>query len=688
MSTNNNNLPEVELLSQIANQFFKGLPGEKPSMPNMTQPLPTQGYNPTYESYLTNAGNLPTSPPDPNIAHPVAPPSFSGAGVSPGSSRQQVNQIDLRNTESNTATSPFSFVTTIPPSTGSNSGSHPLDNYFESGDSDAKINNGKHIGTGQVPRSVAGSGQSPEAPHGNTDFKIDDPQTSLPDPHFADGKLPNSVAGSGKSPSLQHQNKSVSKEKLPYSNDSSLESGLAEALSTINLFASIPQLPASFGQTSFYFLQKENPFLITGKKDAISVDNALANKATVGAAPPFDANVIKNDFPILKERVNGQPLVWLDNAATTQKPQQVIDRVSYFYEHENSNIHRAAHELAARATDAYEAAREKVRHFINAGSTNEIIFVRGTTEGINLVAKSWGEQHLVAGDEIILSHLEHHANIVPWQQLALKKGLTIKVIPVDDDGQILVNEYAKLLGPRVKLVSFTQVSNALGTVTPAKQIIEMAHYAGARVLLDGAQSVSHMRTDLQQLNPDWFVFSGHKVFGPTGIGVVYGKEGLLNETQPWQGGGNMIKEVTFEHTTFHNAPGRFEAGTGNIADAVGLGAAIDYVTKIGIDLISAYEHYLLEYATRLLKQVPGIRLIGTAPNKASVLSFVLDGYKTQDVGRALNEEGIAVRAGHHCAQPILRRFGVETTVRPSLAFYNTCSDIDRLFNTLIKLKRK
>ena len=262
------------------------------------------------------------------------------------------------------------------------------------------------------------------------------------------------------------------------------------------------------------------------------------------------------------------------------------------------------------------------------------------------------------------------------------------MIPVDDDGQILIDEYAKLLGPKVKLVSFTHVSNALGTITPAKQIIDMAHGNGAKVLLDGAQSVSHMRVDLQQLNPDWFVFSGHKVFGPTGIGVVYGKEDLLNNTEPWQGGGNMIKDVTFERTTFHNAPGRFEAGTGNIADAVGLGAAIDYVNKIDIDLISQYEHYLLVYATQLLKQVPGLRLIGTVPDKASVLSFVLDGYKSEDVGTALNQEGIAVRAGHHCAQPILRRFGVETTVRPSLAFYNTCADVDTMVTVLHRLKRK
>jgi cysteine desulfurase/selenocysteine lyase len=364
----------------------------------------------------------------------------------------------------------------------------------------------------------------------------------------------------------------------------------------------------------------------------------------------------------------------------------VIDRVTYFYEHENSNIHRAAHELAARASDVYEAAREKVRVFLNAGSVNEIVFVRGATEGVNLVAESWGNHKLVAGDEIIVSHLEHHANIVPWKRLADKKGLVLRVIPVDDDGQILLDEYAKLLNSKTKLVAFTQVSNALGTVTPAKQMVEMAHAVGAKVLLDGAQSVSHMKVDVQYLNADWLVFSGHKLFGPTGIGVVYGKEDLLNEMEPYQSGGNMIQDVTFEQIKYHKAPNRFEAGTGNIADAIGLGAAIDYISKIGIEAIGQYEHYLLEYATHLLKQIPGVRLIGTAANKASVLSFTLEGFTNDEVGKALNREGIAVRTGHHCAQPILRRMGVETTVRPSLAFYNTCQDVDVFIETLWRLK--
>jgi cysteine desulfurase/selenocysteine lyase len=404
------------------------------------------------------------------------------------------------------------------------------------------------------------------------------------------------------------------------------------------------------------------------------------------ASGPFDVNRVRRDFPILSERVNGRQLVWLDNAATTQKPQAVIDRLKYFYEHENSNVHRAAHTLAARSTDAYEGAREKVRGFLNASSVNECVFVRGATEAINLVAQSWGRQNVGKDDEIVITWLEHHANIVPWQRLANEKGARLRVAPVDDTGQVILEEYGKLLGPKTRLVAFPQVSNALGTVTPAKRMVQMAHSAGAKVLVDGAQSVSHMRTDVQALDSDWYVFSGHKVFAPTGIGVLHGKEALLNEMEPWQGGGNMIEDVTFERSRYQNAPARFEAGTGNIADAVGLGAAIDYLSKIGIEPIDRYEHELLSYATRLLKDIPGLRLIGTAAEKAGVISFVLNGHKTEDIGAALNREGIAVRSGHHCAQPILRRFGVESTVRASLALYNTCADIDTLIMALTRLK--
>lgn len=501
-----------------------------------------------------------------------------------------------------------------------------------------------------IPASVAGSGISPSAINQGNSVDLKDPQTSLPDPHFAGkGLVPSSVAGSGRSPSAGARPS-------------------AGAASSAGMFSSA---------ADFYFLHERGP--VTRSHPQLATQGALPS-------PPFDVNQVRKDFPILHQHVNGRPLVWLDNAATTQKPQAVIDRISHFYAHDNSNIHRAAHELAARSTDAYEGAREKVRKFLNAGSVNEIVFVRGATEAINLVAKSWGDQFLQPGDEIIVSHLEHHANIVPWQQLSAVKGLKLRVIPVDDDGQVLLEEYGRLLGPKTKLVSFAQVSNALGTITPARRIVEMAHAAGAKALVDGAQAVSHMPVDVRVLDADWYVFSGHKVFGPTGIGVLYGKEALLNETGPWQGGGNMIKDVTFEHTTYQQAPARFEAGTGNIADAVGLGAALDYVMAIGMGLIGQYEHYLLQYATRLLKDIPGLRLIGTAPDKAGVLSFTLDGYRTEEVGAALNQYGIAVRSGHHCAQPILRRFGVESSVRPSLALYNTCGDIDALVSVLHRLR--
>jgi cysteine desulfurase/selenocysteine lyase len=401
----------------------------------------------------------------------------------------------------------------------------------------------------------------------------------------------------------------------------------------------------------------------------------------------FDVHAIRRDFPILQERVNGKPLVWFDNAATTHKPKAVIDRVSYFYEHENSNIHRAAHELAARATDAYEGARNKIAKFLNAKSSDEIIFVRGATEGINFLANTFGQQHVSEGDEIIVSQLEHHANIVPWHMLANRVGAKLRVIPVDDSGQILLDEFRKLINSRTKLISVTQVSNALGTVTPIKDIISMAHANGVPVIVDGAQSVSHMKVNMQELDADFFVFSGHKVFGPTGIGVVYGKAEHLKNMSPWQGGGNMIADVTFDRIIYQDAPNRFEAGTGNIADAVGLGAAIDYVERIGMDRIARYEHDLLAYGTQRLQPIPGVRLVGTAANKASVLSFVLAGYKTEELGTELNHEGIAVRSGHHCAQPILRRFGLETTVRPSFAFYNTCEEIDLMISVIERLAR-
>jgi cysteine desulfurase/selenocysteine lyase len=406
-----------------------------------------------------------------------------------------------------------------------------------------------------------------------------------------------------------------------------------------------------------------------------------------GTAGAFDPYVVRRDFPILEERVhNGKRLIWLDNGATTQKPRKVIDRISYFYEHENSNVHRAAHVLAARATDAYEGARETTRKFLNAPSTSEIVFVRGATEGINLIANTFGKRHVERGDEIIVTHLEHHANIVPWQMLCREVGATLRVAPVDDRGDVILEAYERLFCSRTKLVAFTQVSNAIGTVTPAAEMIAIAHRWGATVVLDGAQAVSHMPVDVQALDCDFYVFSGHKVFAPTGIGAVFGKLALLEAMPPWQGGGNMIADVTFEKTQYQPPPWKFEAGTGNIADVAGMGAALDYVMRIGMPTIERYEHSLLEYALGQLATVPGLQMIGNPRNRAGVMSFVLAGKRTEDVGHALDKDGIAVRSGHHCAQPILRRFGQEGTVRASLAFYNVCEDIDAMVATLKRIQ--
>jgi len=429
-----------------------------------------------------------------------------------------------------------------------------------------------------------------------------------------------------------------------------------------------------------------SPVVASYKDESASTPSEGAYKSSPLGTGCFDVNRIRQDFPILREEVSGgKPLVWLDNGATTQKPNAVIDRISYFYRHENSNVHRGAHELAARSTDAYEAARETIAKFIGAPSKDNIVFVRGTTEGVNLVAQSYVKPLLNPGDEIILTILEHHANIVPWQIIAQETGAVIKVAPVDDTGQIILSEYARLFSRRTKFVSVTHVSNALGTITPVHEMIQIAHGNGVRILIDGAQSVAHTPLNVSELDADFFVFSGHKIFGPTGIGAVYGKADALEEAKPYQGGGNMIRDVTFERTVYNPAPSKFEAGTGNIADAVGLGAALNYVSGIGIANISAYEHELLDYATRELKRINGLRLIGTAAEKASVLSFVLDNTSVEQVGKHLASHGIAVRAGHHCAQPILRRFGLEATVRPTIAFYNTTEEIDKLVGAIREL---
>lgn len=395
---------------------------------------------------------------------------------------------------------------------------------------------------------------------------------------------------------------------------------------------------------------------------------------------------IRKDFPILSETINGHPLIWLDNGATTQRPRAVIDRLTYFYEHENSNVHRGAHTLAARATDAYEAARQKAADFLGVSDKNNIVFVRGTTEGINLVANAYVKPMLRPGDEIIVSLLEHHANIVPWQLVAQETGAVIKVIPVDASGQLLISEYEKLFTKRTKFVSVTHVSNVLGTITPVEELVAIAHAHGVRILIDGAQSVAHIPINLTSLDADWFVFSGHKIFGPTGIGALYGKKDVLEAARPYHGGGNMIKDVTFERTIYNPAPNKFEAGTGSIADAVGLGAALDYLIGIGMEEISRHEHELVTYGMKELGKIKGLHLIGTAAKKSSALSFVLDGVSNETVGERLDENGIAVRVGHHCAQPILRHYGLEGVVRPTLALYNSFEDIDalvRIVRTLV-----
>ena len=410
--------------------------------------------------------------------------------------------------------------------------------------------------------------------------------------------------------------------------------------------------------------------------------STLPKEVTAG----IDVERLREDFPVLKQTVHGKPLVYLDSAATAQKPVHVVDAIRHFHEVDCANIHRGVHELSQRSTAAYEETRAKVKRFLNAKSKSELIFVRGTTEGINLVTSSWGRNNVDQGDEIIISAMEHHSNIVPWQMLCEEKGATLRVIPMNDRGELLLDEYEKLLNPRTKMVAFAHVSNALGTINPARQIIEMAHRAGALALVDGAQATPHAKVDVQALDADFYAFSGHKVFGPTGIGVLYGKTKLLNAIPPYQGGGDMIKVVTFAKTTYADLPYKFEAGTPNIAGGIGLGAALDYVNRIGIEQIAAYEHQLLEYGTRSLSAIPGLRLIGTARDKAAVLSFVMEGIHPHDIGTVLDKQGIAVRTGHHCAQPVMEFFNVPATTRASLAFYNTFGEIDALVAGIKKVK--
>nr|WP_298724829.1 cysteine desulfurase [uncultured Steroidobacter sp.] len=400
------------------------------------------------------------------------------------------------------------------------------------------------------------------------------------------------------------------------------------------------------------------------------------------SATTLDVAAIRRDFPILHQAVNGKPLVYLDNAASSQRPKSVIEAISRYYEHDHANVHRGVHTLSQRATDAYEGARETIRRFINARDTKEIVFVRGTTEAVNLVAQSFARPRFQPGDEILISALEHHANIVPWQLLREQIGAVLKVIPINEQGEVDFIEFQKLIGPRTRLLALAHVSNALGTIVPVEKFIKVARQHGVPVLLDGAQAIPHTPVDVQALGCDFYCFSSHKMLGPTGMGVLYGKRELLEAMPPWQGGGDMILSVSFEKTTFNQLPWKFEAGTPHIAGAIGLATAIDYLEKIGMDRIAAYEHELLEYATERLSQVPGLRIVGTAPDKAAVVSFMLDGIHPHDIGTILDTEGVAIRTGHHCAMPVMEFFKIPATARASMSFYNTREEIDRLVAAL------
>ncbi len=409
-------------------------------------------------------------------------------------------------------------------------------------------------------------------------------------------------------------------------------------------------------------------------------------KQRLAATREFDVEKVRQDFPALHQKIRGKPLAYLDNGASAQKPKIVIDTVSQLYAHDYSNVHRGVHALAERSTKAFEGTRKKVQHFINARSTREIIFVRGTTEAINLVAQSYARNNLQQGDEIIITHMEHHSNIVPWQLVCEQTGAVLRVVPITDTGELILEEYEKMLGPRTKLVAVVHVSNALGTINPVRQIIDLAHSHNVPVLLDSAQAVPHLKVDVQQLDCDFCAFSGHKMYGPSGIGVLYGKEALLNDMPPYHGGGEMIKYVTFEKTEYNELPHKFEAGTPNIAGTIGLGAAIDYLNGLDLTAIAAYEHDLLGYATNAASEVPGLRIIGTAPEKASILSFLLEGVHAHDIGTILDHEGIAIRAGHHCTMPLMQRFGVAATTRASFGLYNTRQEVDALIAGIHKVK--
>ncbi len=660
-------LPDPSVIARLANEFFAALPGNATAPDSVGAAMPA-GVLPVLPSVLSEPGGIQPNP-------PALTRELPGAPVPPAVPGSLAYFLDR--------TSPLNVAPSLPSWN---------DAFSFPGVSGAQA----------VPAIPGMSASGLSAPLTESDLRVI-PASLENVPAFAPrvGGI-SSQPGSGSSPYFLDVEKAAplaavlsfppvgemfSLPGVPGAQSVPGVPGMPSSPTDLQTLPHVASTPAIPGSSAYFPNNEKAPVTAAPPLRAESLEFRPDVVPDMGLpARPFDPNIVRRDFPILQEQVNGRPLVWLDNAATTQKPNAVIDRVSSFYRHENSNIHRAAHTLAARATDAYEGAREKVRRFLNAPSTREIVFVRGATEGINLVAKSWGWRNVQKDDEIVITWLEHHANIVPWQQLCSEKGARLRVAPVNDRGEVILEEYEKLLGPRTRIVAFSQVSNALGTITPAREMVEMAHRHGAKVLVDGAQSIAHMGVDVQLLDCDFFVFSGHKIFAPTGIGVVFGKGDILDHTPPWQGGGSMILDVTFEKTVYNVPPARFEAGTGNIADAVGLGAALDYLEQIGMDNIALYEHDLLTYATEKLLTVPGLHLVGTAREKAGVLSFVLDGFRTEDVGKALNQEGIAVRAGHHCAQPILRRFGLESTVRPSLALYNTCEDIDALIAALLRIQ--
>jgi len=418
------------------------------------------------------------------------------------------------------------------------------------------------------------------------------------------------------------------------------------------------------------------------KKRAVPAVAAVA----VSEGPGFDAEKARRDFPILRQKVRGKPLVYLDNAATSQKPQVVINAITRYYERDNANIHRGVHFLSEHATEEYESARVAIQHFLNAAHSSELIFVRGATEAINLVAQTYGRTHVGSGDEVLITGMEHHSNIVPWQMLCEEKGAKLRVAPFNDNGELLLDEYAALLSPKTKIVAATHVSNALGSINPIRRMIELAHDRNIPVLIDGAQAVPHMKIDVQALDCDFYAFSGHKIYGPTGIGILYGKSAFLEAMPPYQGGGDMISSVTFEKTIYNKLPYKFEAGTPDISGAIGLGSAIRYLDALGIEAVGEYEHGLLEYATQAIGAIPGVRLVGTAKEKAGVLSFVMENAHPHDIGTILDQEGIAIRTGHHCSQPVMQRFGIPATARASFALYNTREDVDALVRGMEKVR--